>query len=67
MERSLGTVEPAKLSDLVLLDADPLVDIRATQRISGVVLTGHYLDRVTLDTLLSKARTAMRTQASCVN
>jgi hypothetical protein len=51
----------------VLLDADPLVDIRATQRISGVVLTGHYLDRVTLDTLLSKARTAIRTQASCVN
>jgi imidazolonepropionase-like amidohydrolase len=67
MERSLGTVEPGKLSDLVLLDADPLADIRATQRISGVVLAGHYLDRVMLDALLSKARTATRTQASCVN
>lgn len=67
MERSLGTVEPGKLSDLVLLDADPLSDIRATQRISGVVLAGQFLDRVTLDALLAKARTAIRRQASCVN
>ena len=47
-----GTVEPGKLANLVLLDANPLKDIRNTKRIHGVVLDGKYLDRAQLDTLL---------------
>ena len=55
---SLGTVAPGKLADLVLLDADPLADIRNTQRIRAVVLNGRLLDRAALDVLLAAAQRA---------
>ena len=53
MQDSLGTIAVGKLADLVLLDADPLVDIRNTTRIRGVFTGGRYLDRTALDALLS--------------
>ena len=37
---SLGTIASGKLADLVLLDANPLQDIRNTRRISAVVANG---------------------------
>ncbi|MGQ0703011.1 MAG: amidohydrolase family protein [Gemmatimonadales bacterium] len=37
---SLGTIEAGKLADLVLLDANPLDDIRNTRRIRTVILNG---------------------------
>jgi len=37
---SAGTIAPGKLADLILLDANPLRDIRSTRRISGVVANG---------------------------
>ena len=54
----LGTVAPGRLADLVLLDADPLVDITNTQRIRAVVLNGRLMDRPTLDALLDQAEAA---------
>ncbi|MBA3891960.1 MAG: amidohydrolase family protein, partial [Gemmatimonadaceae bacterium] len=53
---AMGTVAPGELADLVLLDADPLVDIRNTRRIHAVVLNGRLLDRAALDALLEDAR-----------
>jgi len=50
---SLGTVAPGKLADLVLLDADPLMDITNITAIRGVVANGHYFDRAALDHLLT--------------
>ena len=38
--KDMGTIEPGKLADLVLLDANPLDDIRNTRKISRVVLRG---------------------------
>jgi len=55
---SLGTVDVGKVADLVLLDADPLIDIRNTTRIRGVLLRGRYLDRRVLDSLLAGAARA---------
>ena len=52
---SLGTVAAGKLADLVLLDADPLVDITNTTRIRAVVANGRYYDRAALDQLLAVA------------
>lgn len=40
----LGTVEPGKAADLVLLDANPLTDIRNTRRIAAVVANGRLFD-----------------------
>lgn len=50
-----GTVAPGKVADLVLLDGDPLADIRNTGRISAVVLRGRLLERADLDRLLEQA------------
>jgi imidazolonepropionase-like amidohydrolase len=49
-----GTVAPGKYADLVLLDANPLEEIRNTRRIRAVVVRGQMLDRVALDRLLAE-------------
>ena len=50
---SLGRIEVGKLADLVLLDANPLEDIRNTQRIRAVVADGQLYRRADLDQLLA--------------
>jgi 8-hydroxy-5-deazaflavin:NADPH oxidoreductase len=59
----LDTQTAAKLADLVLLDANPLEDIRNTRRIRAVVLNGRYLDRQALDGLLADAERAANAPA----
>lgn len=49
-----GTVEVNKSADLVLLDANPLEDIRNTEKIDAVVLRGRYYSRENLDALLAR-------------
>jgi imidazolonepropionase-like amidohydrolase len=49
-----GTITVGKRADLVLLDANPLDDIRNTQKIRAVVVNGKFLDRRELDALLAK-------------
>jgi imidazolonepropionase-like amidohydrolase len=44
-----GTVAAGKRADLVLLDGNPLADIRNSSRIAGVMLGGRWLDRAALD------------------
>ena len=54
-DQDYGTVEPGKVADLVLLDADPLRAIDNTRRIHAVVVDGRLLDRTALDRLLARA------------
>ena len=42
--RELGTIEPGKLGDMVILDRDPLADIRNTRHIHRVVKGGAIFD-----------------------
>ena len=45
----IGTLEPGKLADLVILDADPTQDIRNTDHIHQVMLNGRLYDAATLN------------------
>ncbi len=55
---SYGTIEKGKIADLLLLEANPLQNIRNTGEITAVILGGRYLDRSALDRLLAGAEQA---------
>jgi imidazolonepropionase-like amidohydrolase len=57
LQRQMGTVEKGKLANLVLLDANPLDDIKNTRKIAAVVLNGRLLDRAELDQILNQVAT----------
>ncbi len=49
-----GTVEVGKRADLVLLDANPLADVRNTRKIEAVIAGGRLYSRAELDGAISK-------------
>ena len=49
-DTDVGTIEVGKQADLVLLDADPLTDIRNTRRIASVIKGGRLVDRPSIVT-----------------
>ena len=53
-----GTVEQGKMADLVLLDANPLDDIRNTKQIAAVILRGTLYDKGGLEQILVAVRGA---------
>jgi hypothetical protein len=57
---SVGTIDTGKLADLVLLDANPLIDIGNTRRIRAVIANGRLLDRASIDALLADVEAAAR-------
>ncbi len=52
-QSDFGTVERGKIADLVILDANPVDDIRNTRRIAAVVAKGRYYSRERLDRILA--------------
>ena len=50
---SLGTIEAGKIANLVLLDGNPLQEIRNTNRIVAVISEGRLLDRKALNSILT--------------
>jgi hypothetical protein len=56
---SIGTIETGKVADLLVIDGNPLEDIRNTRRIStvvhsGIVINEHELNRLHLATMRKK-------------
>jgi len=62
MEDRFGSVEVGKIADLVLLSANPLEDIRNTQKISIVIAGGWLLDRAALDQILREVEARAQQQ-----
>ncbi|HEY1251822.1 MAG TPA: amidohydrolase family protein [Thermoanaerobaculia bacterium] len=56
-----GAVEPGKVADLVLLDANPLDDIGNTTKIAAVVANGRLYTRADLDRILADAEAWAKT------
>jgi imidazolonepropionase-like amidohydrolase len=48
-----GTIAVGKRADLVLLDANPLIDVRNTTRRAGVMLGGRWLPKAAIETRLA--------------
>ena len=45
MENELGSIQEGQWADLLILNANPLEDIRHTQKISQVIKQGNVIDR----------------------
>jgi imidazolonepropionase-like amidohydrolase len=60
LEASLGSVEPGKIADLVLLRESPLKDILNSRKISVVISRGRVFDRATLDQILLNVEIAAK-------
>jgi tripartite-type tricarboxylate transporter receptor subunit TctC/imidazolonepropionase-like amidohydrolase/Tol biopolymer transport system component len=58
-DKDLGTIEVGRRADLVLLDANPLVDIRNTRRIWTVVRDGRIVDRTAILAMATGAATSI--------
>ncbi|HMA23823.1 MAG TPA: amidohydrolase family protein [Gemmatimonadaceae bacterium] len=56
MGQDLGSLEPGKLADVIVLDKDPLVDIRNTNTVALVMKNGRVYDANTLDEVYPRQR-----------
>lgn len=49
-----GEIRKGAVADLVLLDANPLSDIKSTRKVAGVMIAGAWMDKAFIDAELKK-------------
>ena len=49
LDKDIGSLEPGKLADLVVLDRNPLADIRNSDSVRLVVVNGRVFDAATMN------------------
>lgn len=55
VENEAGTISVGNVADLVLLDQNPLIDIKNIKRVHGTMLRGRWVDRPEIDAILARA------------
>jgi imidazolonepropionase-like amidohydrolase/Tol biopolymer transport system component len=56
MDKEIGSLENGKLADLVVMDANPLTDIRNSEKIKYVMVNGRLYDSMTMNELISREK-----------
>jgi len=62
LDAELGTIEPGKVADLLLLEADPLADVTNTRRIDTVIANGRVFDGAERERILRGVESSIASQ-----
>ncbi|WP_417657972.1 amidohydrolase family protein [Pseudidiomarina aestuarii] len=55
MDKYIGSIETGKLADIIVIDGDPLADIRVTDRVTHTMVNGRLYDANTMNQLVPSA------------
>lgn len=56
LDHQLGSIEPGKLADLIVLDRDPLLDIKNTNSVRYTMVNGRLYDAETIDEIGNRSK-----------
>jgi imidazolonepropionase-like amidohydrolase len=52
LDKDIGSLEVGKLADVIVIDGNPLADIRVTEKVSHTMINGRLFDAATMDQIL---------------